>query len=458
MEALTGQQNHLGNSLLFIQFFVNKDTGYSVGSGGFIRKTTNGGENWGVQNSGTGNNLLSVHFINSDTGWAVGQYNTIRKTTDGGASWFSQQIESMSLFGQQIESISWYYAVYFIDGNNGFIGEGPNLGRLYRTTDGGSTWNTVNESITYSIRDIFFVNNLTGWAVGFADLNQTISKTTDGGLSWFNQPTEISISPISVYFIDSNHGWLCSTVGRIFSTIDGGVSWQSQDTPTDVTLNEIYFTDISTGWSVGEQGIILKTLTGGTIPVELTSFTGTAQHNYVSLNWQTATETNNSGFKIERKQVGSPQSSVGNQDWNQIAFVPGFGTTTEPKSYSFIDENLSSGKYQYRLKQIDFDGSFEYSNTVEVEVSTPVKFALEQNYPNPFNPSTVISYSLPQKEFVSIKVIDILGREVATLVNEVKPAGKFEVEFDASSLASGVYVYQIKAGSFTTSKKMLLTK
>lgn len=171
---------------------------------------------------------MSVHFINADTGWAVGQYNTIRKTTNGGASWF----------GQQIESISWYYAVYFIDGNNGFIGEGPNLGRLYRTTDGGSTWNTVNESITYSIRDIFFVNNLTGWAVGFGDLNQTISKTTDGGLSWFNQPTEISISPISVYFIDSNHGWLCSTVGRILSTIDGGVSWESQDTPTDVTLNK----------------------------------------------------------------------------------------------------------------------------------------------------------------------------------------------------------------------------
>ncbi|MBK6914488.1 MAG: T9SS type A sorting domain-containing protein [Ignavibacteriales bacterium] len=204
--------------------------------------------------------------------------------------------------------------------------------------------------------------------------------------------------------------------------------------------------------------VYLVKLASDIIPIELTAFTATAQQNEVSLNWQTATETNNSGFEIERKQVGSPQSSVSNQDWNQIAFIPGFGTTTERKSYSFIDENLLSGIYQYRLKQIDFDGSFEYSNTVEVEINSPTEFTLEQNYPNPFNPSTVISYSLPQKEFVTIKVIDILGREVAILVNEVKPAGKFEVEFDASSLASGVYVYQIKAGSFTTSKKMLLTK
>ncbi|HMU44051.1 MAG TPA: exo-alpha-sialidase [Ignavibacteriaceae bacterium] len=186
------------------------------------------------------------------------------------------------------------------------------------------------------------------------------------------------------------------------------------------------------------------------VPVELTSFTANSNSlGEVVLNWTTATETNNKGFDVERMIDGK---------FVKVGYVPGFGTTTEPRNYSYTDSKLSQGKHTYRLKQVDFNGTFEYSNQVEIEVSAPVKFALEQNYPNPFNPSTVISYSLPQKELVTIKVIDILGREVATLVNEIKPAGKFEVEFDASSLASGVYVYQIKAGAFATSKKMLLTK
>ena len=126
------------------------------------------------------------------------------------------------------------------------------------------------------------------------------------------------------------------------------------------------------------------------IPVELTSFTATANGKEVILNWSTATETNNSGFSIERKSA--------NSDYSEIGFVPGFGTTTEPKSYSYTDSEVSSGKYTYRLKQIDFDGSYEYSQEVEVEVSAPLEFSLEQNYPNPFNPSTVISYSVTSKQ------------------------------------------------------------
>ncbi|MBK6913603.1 MAG: T9SS type A sorting domain-containing protein [Ignavibacteriales bacterium] len=202
------------------------------------------------------------------------------------------------------------------------------------------------------------------------------------------------------------------------------------------------------------------------IPVELTSFTATVERNAVSLNWQTATETNNSGFEIERKQVGSPQSSVGNQDWNQIAFVPGFGTTTEPKSYSFTDENLSSGKYQYRLKQIDFDGNFEYSNTVEVEITSPTEFTLEQNYPNPFNPTTKIKYEIPgqarnDNTLVTLNVYDILGNEIATLVNEQQQPGTYEVEFNVGqniSLSSGVYYYQLRVGGFVETKKMILLR
>ena len=214
-----------------------------------------------------------------------------------------------------------------------------------------------------------------------------------------------------------------------------------------------------------QQEVMLLRIASDIVPVELTSFIATAQQNSVSLNWQTATETNNSGFEMQRSQMSNVNSQM---DWQVIGFVPGFGTTTEPKSYSFTDENLSAGKYQYRLKQIDFDGTFEYSNTVEVEINSPTEFSLEQNYPNPFNPTTKIKYTIPSTPLsfgeglgVRLLVYDILGNEVATLVNEQQQPGTYEVEFNVGqtiSLSSGVYYYQLKAGGYTQTKKMLLMK
>ena len=193
------------------------------------------------------------------------------------------------------------------------------------------------------------------------------------------------------------------------------------------------------------------------VPIELTSFTASILQNEkaVQLNWSTATEINNSGFEIKRASI----SATPGQGLEKIGFVPGFGTTTEPKSYSFIDEDVTTGTYKYRLKQIDFDGSFEFSNEIEVEVDfTPKEFVLYQNYPNPFNPNTVISYQLPVTSNVTVKVYDVLGNEVATLVNEEKQPGVYEVVFDASSLASGIYLYKLLAGSFVQTKKMILLK
>jgi hypothetical protein len=201
------------------------------------------------------------------------------------------------------------------------------------------------------------------------------------------------------------------------------------------------------------------------VPVELLSFSSSVVDDDVTLNWTTATETNNSGFSIERRQVFSQQSTLGNEEWKVITFVNGRGTTTEPQTYSFIDLNLSAGKYQYRLKQIDFDGTFEYSNIVEAIIFSPAVFSLEQNYPNPFNPTTTIKYSIPFVEthldaslLTTLKVYDILGNQVATLVNEEKSAGSYQVEFNASTLASGIYFYQLKYEGLTLTKKMLMIK
>jgi len=203
-------------------------------------------------------------------------------------------------------------------------------------------------------------------------------------------------------------------------------------------------------------------LVSSIIPVELVSFNAIVIDNTVQLNWVTATEKNNSGFQIERNTPLNPLSrgeAECNDAWESIGFLIGTGTTTEPQAYSFIDEDLSTGKYQYRLKQIDFDGSYSYSNVVEIEVLNPTKFVLEQNYPNPFNPSTTISYQIPTASNVSLKVYDVLGNEVITLVNEFKQAGSYDVTFDAAQKslnASGVYFYELKAGSFIQTRKMIL--
>ena len=190
------------------------------------------------------------------------------------------------------------------------------------------------------------------------------------------------------------------------------------------------------------------------VPVELLTFSSSVVNNDVTLNWKTATETNNSGFQVERRETKNERS----EEWKSIGFVNGNGTTTETKSYSFKDENLSTGKYQYRLKQIDFDGTLEYSNIVEVEILPPAKFSLEQNFPNPFNPTTTIKWQTPKEAFQTLKVFDVLGNEVATLISEVKPAGLHQIEFDASALASGIYYYQLRIDDNVQTKKMIIIK
>jgi hypothetical protein len=195
-------------------------------------------------------------------------------------------------------------------------------------------------------------------------------------------------------------------------------------------------------------------LYGLTVPVELTSFTASANNNEVVLNWSTATETNNQGFEVQR--------SYGNE-FVTIAFVEGHGTTTQTQVYSYTDKNVNAGIYNYRLKQVDFDGSFEYSDVVEVDVPAPAVFALEQNYPNPFNPSTMISFRLAVDSKVSLTVFNVLGQEVASLLNGNLVAGSHQITFDATSLNTGVYMYRIEAAgidgtNFVDVKKMILTK
>jgi hypothetical protein len=205
-----------------------------------------------------------------------------------------------------------------------------------------------------------------------------------------------------------------------------------------------------TPYNGGDFSIINFGIDVVTIPVELISFSATTDSKNVNLNWATATEINNSGFEIERRYDKT--------DWLEIGFVPGHGTTTEKQNYSYIDQNVNAGIYSYRLKQVDFDGTFEYSNEILVNVTASSEFTLDQNFPNPFNPNTLIKYSIPKSSQVSLKIFNTLGQEMETLVNEEKQVGTYEVNWNASNLQSGVYFYRLQADSFIETKKMILLK
>jgi len=202
----------------------------------------------------------------------------------------------------------------------------------------------------------------------------------------------------------------------------------------------------------------------GALPVELTTFTSELHGNIVELNWTTATEVNNYGFEVQRQKS---EDRSQNSEWEKIGFVNGHGNSNSPKEYSFIDYSVLSGSYSYRLKQLDNDGTFKYSSDVEVTVGQfPNDYSLNQNYPNPFNPETKIRYSIPIVEThggasvqnVLLKVYDMLGREVATLVNEVQEAGTYEVSFNGKSFTSGAYFYRFQSGNYVKINKMTLIK
>ena len=231
-------------------------------------------------------------------------------------------------------------------------------------------------------------------------------------------------------------------------------------------VSDVYDNGVSVlAWSDGRldnggiyaQNIQADGTFGGVVPVELTSFTASQNGNTVTLEWRTATEINNSGFEVKRLQIFKNEKL---QEWETVGFVPGFGTTTEPKSYSFIDENITIGTYQYRLKQIDFNGAFSYSEVIHVDNKIVTNYILEQNYPNPFNPKTTITWQLPESVNITLKIFNSVGEEIRTLINnEFEEAGIHSTEFvSKSEIPSGIYYYQLRTGNFIQTRKMILLK
>ena len=304
--------------------------------------------------------------------------------------------------------------------------------------------NSTPSIITFSFHtsmdpDAFFVKTLDENGDPIA-VNNIVITTTEGTLSEDTVSTNASgISP-DIFVSGASNGATITAKGRMkyaHGRITDGIDVQKQNLAIAFPV-------------FGEMGI---TIEWGALPVELSSFTSIMNGATVELNWITSSERNNAEFKVERFKIGD------GGDWSTIGLVSGNGTTTINHSYSYTDRGLLSGTYHYRLKQIDYNGNFEYFNlTNKVVIGIPEKCSLSQNYPNPFNPSTTIQYSIPKDGDITIKVFDLSGKEVMTVINEYKTAGSYSININGNNLSSGIYYYMLTAGDFVSTKKMTLIK
>lgn len=301
--------------------------------------------------------------------------------------------------------------------------------------------------------EIIYISNANS-----ASVNGTytaISKSTNGYDAYAN-PSPVTESSIFLYRYNDTH-WIIGT-GITFS--GGDIIYREGPTGSEVYYYIETASPSPDNLTFTNAGVLgqapYPTSSNTPLPVELSLFSAAVNANEVELIWITATEVNNYGFEIERQhqELGNKQL-----DWQKVTFVEGHGNSNSPKYYSYTDNSIeSSGKYFYRLKQTDIDGTFEYSDVVEVSIVSPNNFELLQNYPNPFNPTTSISYSIPENGNVTLSVYDVLGNRVALLENGNRTAGSYSTSFDASKLTSGIYFYTIRSGNFTGTKKMLLMK
>lgn len=318
------------------------------------------------------------------------------------------------------------------------------VGKLITTKTVGTSASTMG-NIGLSIAAGTTVGNVTVTRISGAAPAGTGHKANR---SWAITSTSSASRDLTFSWVSNDDGNVDLTNAIVFLSTNNGTSWTSVSGAVDVSSSRSI---TASGQTLSTSSSLFTIGDAATpLPVELTSFTSSVNANVVTLNWATATEKNNYGFDVERLATG--------QSWVRIGFVQGAGISNAVKQYSFVDKNLAAGSYSYRLKQIDNDGTFKYLPAIEVSVGAqPVSFSIG-NYPNPFNPSTIIRYSLSSNAFVNISIYNMLGQKVVTLVNQNMEQGVHEVSFNASSLATGAYIYRIEAGSYSATKKMLLLK
>ena len=392
-------------------------------------KSTNSGIDWSYLNWGIPYILRSVFFINPQTGWTTG-YNNIYRTSDGGSTWTSAEVIPLGM----------YYSAHFA---NSLTGWAVGNSSIYKSTNGGVYWNSQYAGLS-GLYSLYFVNDQTGWAVGDSS---RILKTTNSGINWNIQSSPGSTGYNKVYFLNSETGWI---TGKSFSvrTYNGGTNWTFLSSGEGFT--SCYFSNANTGWAV--YGPCIKKTTNGGNTWDLQLYLSAAGFNDVFF---TDTQT---GWA-----VGGNLSSVSN----------GFIYRTSNGGINWVLQNNTTPPFQ--LTSVYFvnsqtgwtvgengvilattNGGSTY--TRETETVIPSRHILFQNYPNPFNPITRIKFAISKNSPVTIRIFDILGRQIKELVNDYFKPGEYDIEFDASNLSSGIYFCLLTAGDFRDVNSMVLLK
>ncbi len=413
---------------------------------------------WIVQETSHSKSLYCVCFSDENNGWICGD-QTISRTTNGGLDWFDSDNNS------RLDHI--FYSIAFSDADSGYVcgvkiipDFDPTL-TVYlpsyaKTGNSGDSWTFPTKwgSSQGRWRCVCFVNNNTGWLAGYTGSSGVLYKTTNG-INNFDFQSNFTKQLFSCCFTDENNGWVCGKNGYISRTTDGGRSWTDQNTETEANLYSVKFIDSTYGFAVGyksdySESIVLRTTDGGKnwqsqiLQVRMLNSVFIINKDVAWLSGSEETTEGNKGIIL--------YSSDGGSIWEKQ-----YTSETSSTIYSihFIDASLgwAVGTGGEILKTTT--GGITAINS---ETNIINAFNLSQNYPNPFNPATKIVFSIPQISFVTLKVYDILGKEITTLVNERKSTGNYTVYFNASNLPSGVYFYRMQAGSFVSTKKFVLLK
>lgn len=406
--------------------------------------------------------LNDLHFFDTQNGISVGSHKGIMKTTDAGDSWKDVTSDE--------NSDSQLFKVFFLNENKGWTCGSKGL--IMITNDGGETWTEINSGAHSELHDIYFVNETRGIAVGgsWASINggeshfyQSLLTTNDGGYNWevFEQQVFYDVlftdELRAIYFIDENEGWIAGG-NSIMHTTNAGETWENiYDVPQPAAsgpygIQDLYFSDKYNGIAAGGgyPDNVWRTTDGG--------------NSWLDVTWDN--QWSHGGYGIYDVEfasgkfwaVGSDNTYTSNYYGSMWGLDYQKGYWPAPNSLFMLDENNAfiSGGRSFARRQKAILTSIEQNHLYGL-ISVG-EYTLSQNYPNPFNPSTSIAYSVPSNEFVSLKVYDILGKEVAVLVNEEKSAGNYEVNFNAENLSSGIYFYVMTSRNFSKTNKMILLK
>lgn len=414
---------------------------------------------WFALDSGTTEDLYSVFFADENTGYKVGWNSAVLKTTNAGLNWFSQTLPFPN---------SRLWSVFFTDVNTGYIAGGVFGGNVYKTTNGGSNWDPIPLPITGDFFNVLFINSSTGYVGGSTNSFSipVILKTTNAGNSWELQTVPSGMQIIfSINFLNENTGYATGgdpfvTSGNILKTTNGGTNWQEIFFISNgASVTSISFADATTGVAVcggtlDGTGGIFRTTNGGNNWTDLNYTTGSMRNL-----WSVKFLNSSTGFIVGTTYSPDERGVIlktinGGANWhNQNS-----NTNTFLTGCYFANENTGYvvGEYGRTLKTTDGGGSFVGIDPLNNEV--PSQIQLNQNYPNPFNPITKISFAIPGNSFVNLRIFDMMGREVATLVNEQLQSGNYETEWNAAGIPSGTYFYKLTANNYSETMKMILIK